>query len=146
MYWPIGAPRIYAASGSQDARDRVVFFDDDIEPGETTEGGDSYIDAVGGPLETAHDEEESHSGAHTPLLPTTPGIKPVEHDAQRRFSARTLATIADKLEDAHAKAEKEEILALSISRTGHLFAVITSTSMTVWQTKVNDRSSKLGIR
>ena len=31
---------------------------------------------------------------------------------------------------------KDPVLALRVARAGHLFAVITATSITVWQTKV----------
>lgn len=34
---------------------------------------------------------------------------------------------------------KDPILALRVSRAGHIFAVITKTSIVVWQTKVRGR-------
>ncbi|KAE8453814.1 hypothetical protein EG329_009326 [Mollisiaceae sp. DMI_Dod_QoI] len=128
MYWPIGAPRIYAASTSKAPRDRTFELDDDAESRETTEGSGSLLEApsIGG--ET---DQEDLSGVSTPVTPMTPGIKPVEQDTQRRHSIRfnghdtTLSGSADN----------ESLLSLKISRTGHLFAVITSTSLTIWQTK-----------
>lgn len=134
MYWPIGAPRIYAASNSKSSRDRILESDDDAESRETTEGSGSLVDVPGAAAPgKAEDDHEGTSGLSTPLTPLTPmtpGIKPVEHD--NRLNAGLSGTEAI----LSGSAEKEPLLALKISRTGHLFAVITSTSLTIWQTKV----------
>lgn len=135
MYWPIGAPRIYAACNSKASKDRVYHFDDDAESRETTESG-SYINASSATSDTAQDEEEPFTGHLTPSTPRTPAIQPVEHDVQRRLSAKALSHLADGHEDTIRDAERQPILGLRMSRTGHLFAVITATSMTIWQTKV----------
>lgn len=129
MYWPIGAPRVYAASTSKAPRDRTFDLDDDAESRETTEGSGSLLEApsIGGETDS-----EDVSGVSTPVTPMTPGIRPIEHDTQRRHSVRF---------NGHdttfsGSADNEPLLSLKISRTGHLFAVITSTSLTIWQTKV----------
>lgn len=138
MYWPIGAPRIYAATSSKASTDRVFESDDDAESRETTEGSGSLlnapsIDSEGG----LEDDRERHiSGAATPITPLTPGIKPVEHENQRHLSARFVGEDGSAPGFGSVQADNEPLLALRISRTGHLFAVITSTSMTIWQTKV----------
>ncbi len=133
MYWPIGAPRVYAASNTKAPRDRILQFDDDAESRETTEDSDSLVDSPSNGLEIkGEDENEERSGVSTPVTPITPGIQPVEHDTHRRFPIR--ATGYDHA--ISGSAEKEPLLSLKISRTGHLFAVITSTSLTIWQTKV----------
>ena len=139
MYWPIGAPRIYAASSSKPRKDNVVQLEDDAESRETTEGSGSFVNAPSSNSDAVQEEEDPLSGFLTPSgpsTPITPGIMPVERDAQRRLSARALGSLEDKLEDVLSQAEKEHILALKLSRTGHLFAVITSMSLTIWQTKV----------
>jgi hypothetical protein len=137
MYWPIGAPRIYAASNSRSQRDRIFESDDDAESRETTEGSGSLVEAPSFTTEERTEyEHDATSGVSTPVTPITPGIKPVEHDI--RFSTRLTGN--ETL--VSGSAEKEPLLALRISRTGHLFAVITSTSLTIWQTKVcNSRVS-----
>jgi len=133
MYWPIGAPRIYAVTNSKLPRDRILESDDDAESREATEGSGSLVDAPSIDLDgRAEDEQENASGLSTPVTPMTPGIKPVEHDTQRRFPPR----FSGQETFLSGIAEKEPLLALRISRTGHLFAVITSTSLTIWQTKV----------
>ncbi|KAH8599051.1 RIC1-domain-containing protein [Bisporella sp. PMI_857] len=135
MYWPIGAPRIYAASKRKAKKEQVIESDDDAESRETTEGSGSLLNAP-----SIVSEEKSDGGleptpeASTP--PVTPGIQPVEQfEPHRRLSTRlTGQNIA--LPGATLDAlETEPLLALRVSRTGHLFAVITETSLTIWQTK-----------
>lgn len=137
MYWPIGAPRIYAACNSKASKDRVHQFDDDAESRGTTESG-SYINVSSATSDTAHDDEELFTGLLSPSTPRTPAIQPVEHDLERRLSAKALNHLTDGHEDTIRNAERQPILGLRMSRTGHLFAVITTTSMTIWQTKVFD--------
>lgn len=138
MYWPIGAPRIYAASSSKASRDRVLESDDDAESRETTDGSGSLLNApsIDSEGELDVDGERRFSGATTPITPMTPSIKPVEHDTHRRPSAKFIGQDGSGPAFGSTQADKEPLLALRISRTGHLFAVITSTSMTIWQTKV----------
>lgn len=131
MYWPIGAPRVYAASNRKPPRERLLESDDDAESRETTDGSGSLVDAPSNGSELG-DENETPSGMSTPVTPMTPGIHPLEHDTQRYLSSRSIgqdSTIS-------GPTGKEPLLSLKISRTGHLFAVITSTSLTIWQTKV----------
>ena len=129
MYWPIGAPRIYAASNSKSLEEERVFeSDDDAESREITEDSGSL--ELEGKQEV---EREAGSGATTPIIPLTPGIKPVEHDTHRRPHPRSFAYESS----ASGAPDKEPLLALKISRIGHLFAVITSTSLTIWQSKVH---------
>lgn len=130
MYWPIGAPRIYASSNNKLTKGRVIRVDD---------GADSHQDsfhsanAPGSSSDAVQDTEESASGFLTPL---TSSIKHVENDGQRRLSTKGLGSVKDELEEFVAQKEDENIISLKISRSGHLFAVITSTTLTIWQTKV----------
>ena len=78
----------------------------------------------------------------TPLTPTTPAIKPVEHGfyandddddddddepASYNFPVRHVSPLV--------LPTREPVLALRMSRQNHLFATITATSMTIWQAK-----------
>lgn len=132
MYWPIGAPRIYAASTSKAPGHHTFELEDDAESRETTEGSGSLLEApsIGGDGDLENPSDASTPV--TPMTPMTPGIKPVEHDTQRRQSVRFNGHDTTLSESA----DNEPLLSLKISRTGHLFAVITSTSLTIWQTKV----------
>jgi len=136
MYWPIGAPRIYAASSSKIKKHQVLESDDDAESRETTEDSGSLLNAPSIDSESKSDDGlEPPSAASTP--PVTPGIQPVEQfDSQRRLSARLTGHNAILAGSILESAEKQPLIALRISRTGHLFAVITETSLTIWQTKV----------
>lgn len=146
MYWPISAPRVYAASSSGTPNERVFRFNEDVESREeTTEGSGSLVNAPSASSDAIQEEDDPRSGLLTPLTPMTPGIKPVDHDTQRRLSARNLSNLEEELEDGVGSAQNENILGLRISRTGHLFAVITATSMTIWQTKVNSDTCSLYI-
>lgn len=133
MYWPIGAPRVYAASNTKASRNRVLESDDDAESRSTTEGSGMYPDAASnGSYFKGEEQEEAPSEMSSPVTPITPGIQPVEHDTNRRFPVRSNGTDYP----VSGSAEREPLLALRVSRTGHLFAVITVTSLTIWQTKV----------
>ncbi|KAG4425713.1 hypothetical protein IFR04_001175 [Cadophora malorum] len=132
MYWPIGAPRVYAASNRKAPRDRFLESDDDAESRETTEGSGSLVDAPSNGSEVEDENQnEIPSGMSTPVTPMTPGIHPLEHDTQKHLSSRP----AGHDSSISGLLGKEPLLSLKISRTGHLFAVITSTSLTIWQTK-----------
>ncbi|KAH8808262.1 RIC1-domain-containing protein [Xylogone sp. PMI_703] len=135
MYWPIGAPRIYAACNSKVPKDHVLELDDDAESRETTEGSGSLVET---PTSLSKGKEKAgydwHPGLEvpaTPGTPLTPGINPVEDDLRRAAQAPPSKGGKNLLKFV----QKEPLLALVLSRTGHLFAVITSTSLTIWQTK-----------
>jgi RAB6A-GEF complex partner protein 1 len=132
MYWPIGAPRVYTSTNSRTRKGQLFRPDDGAD---SHQDSDSEAEAPISSSDAVQDVEETASGFLTPI---TPGIKPVENDGQPRLSARGIRSIEDKLEDLVVQAEDEHIISLKISRSGHLFAVITSTSLTIWQTKVRD--------
>lgn len=138
MYWPIGAPRIYAASNNAAQAD-IQVFDDDIESQETVKSPASTIEsAYFGNDEPATDE--LFLPPATPITPITPAIKPVEQDHDGHFSS---AHRSDGL--SFRTAENQPLLALKASKTGHLFAVITTSSLTVWQTKVGTHKTPQSI-
>lgn len=140
MYWPISAPRIYSASNSPPApATQVLETDDDAESRENTEGSGSLLEApsISGDDDRQHcDGQLSLSGASTPMTPMTPktpGIRPVEqNENQWRGSTGGLGQGGA----GSRQVDKEPLLALRMSRTGHLFAVITAAALTIWQTKV----------
>jgi hypothetical protein len=129
MYFPIAAPRIYAASSSNTTSDRILESEDDTDSHETRGEGGLSADAQS--ISSELKVEDGQDGISTPATPMTPAIRPVEHDSHRRTFPQF-----SRQEDAFSRmADKEPLLSLKISRTGHLFAVITSTSLTIWQTK-----------
>ncbi|CAK7267600.1 WD40 repeat protein [Sporothrix epigloea] len=75
---------------------------------------------------------------NTPLTPTTPAIKPVEHGFYTNDDDDD-ETASSKYPVRHVSPlvlpTTEPVLALRMSRQNHLFATITATSMTIWQAK-----------
>lgn len=132
MYWPISAPRVYAARSSRTSKERVIRVD------ETFEENDSYLNVSssssnGNPA--GYEPSETAPFPQTPITPITPGINSVDHDAQQRAIARAAEGEDGTVEDAVDNASRDPIIGLRMSRTGHLFAIITTVSMTIWQTK-----------
>jgi hypothetical protein len=132
MYWPIGAPRIYAASNNA-AQSQIHESDDDAESRVTTESSGSVVETTYFEREDGDKEEGPSIPATpiTPITPATPGIMPVEHDHEHSSSS-----IQRQIGPSLTEAGKLPLLSLRASKTGHLFAVITSNSLTVWQTTV----------
>ena len=78
----------------------------------------------------------------TPHTPHTPAIQSVE-----REDDSDPAPFAGSQTSGLSKVPtKDPILALRMSRAGHLFAVITATSITLWQTKVRDYMAGLSMQ
>jgi hypothetical protein len=138
MYWPIGLPRIYAASSSRASDERVVETDDDALSIEIPENS-SLLRVPSSVIEAGHGEAEDAQDAHPELLsptPITPGIKPLEHEFDENTFKDPDHSTGNYFERPIPQIHKEPILALRLSRTGFIFATITATSLTIWQTKV----------
>jgi hypothetical protein len=143
MYWPIGTPRAYATCNNR-ARASILVSHDGLSNAAALAASSSdsamhsHLPSLRSPVVRA--DETDLMTPITPATPATPTVQSVEHDemdgsnqAQGPFpSASHIETQA---------ATKEPILAIQMSRTGHIFAVITSTTMTIWQTKVRLGSS-----
>ncbi|PSR90436.1 RIC1-domain-containing protein [Coniella lustricola] len=128
MYWPVGTPRIYASSSSQPAERDAILSHDGLSPPTPDEKDVDKSDQAS--LLTA-DSASSFDFPATPITPLTPAIQPVERDV---FDTGSEALSAHGSEPQGIPF-KEPILALRVSRLGHIFAVITATSMTLWQAK-----------
>lgn len=127
MYWPVGTPRVFATSSNPPSALKVTVSHDGIpipSPGQDTTDRASLLTA-----DSVSSLDVPIPG--TPLTPHTPAIRPVEHNL---FDAASIDGSAGGTPAGIPL--KEPILALRVSRTGHVFAVITATSMTIWQAKV----------
>lgn len=156
MYWPVGTPRIYATSSTN-----AQYSGSGGDGGSILGGAAAGPTAFN--LVVSHDGIESSAaessggldvpaGASTadpPLTPLTPAVKSVEHEYNDGEStASSLGTDDDGARGKHGRQRRpsvalpegipleEPVLAIKVSRPGHLFVTITATSMTVWQTKV----------
>lgn len=132
MYWPVGTPRVYATSSSQTATFNLLVSHDGLSLPIPEDAADKADKASLLTADSASSHEVRPSTPVTPLIPQTPGIKSVEHDLLDSPSETSTSNgpVTTRIP------LKEPILALRVARTGHLFAVITATSMTIWQTKV----------
>lgn len=130
MYWPIGTPRIYATSSSRAPACRLVISHDGL-----SSPLDSSLTASpafpSGQPRGIDDDLLPPPTPVTPSSPKTPRIESVEHDDDGSTDSRP----DSRGSDADDLPLKDPVLAMRISRSGNLFAVITATSITVWQTK-----------
>lgn len=120
-YWPISAPSVFAASKHGLVKECIATSDDGVQkakaPTNSRENGDA-IPAPGG--------EELQS--------------PLEGDSEKRGlvngeSARNNEENSD--EDDPLESEiGGEIICLRVTRNGSMFATITRSTLTIWQTKV----------
>ncbi|ROT37019.1 RIC1-domain-containing protein [Sodiomyces alkalinus F11] len=141
MYWPFGTPKCFATSSNSGPEFNLIVSDDGL-PSPFSEPPTSFQTAPASPDRIPNDDQARHPGQDdgqlaTPATPLTPAVQSVDHDhgllgtdpngspsqapPQRRAPTRIPL--------------KDPILALRVSRSGHLFAVITAASMTIWQSK-----------
>lgn len=133
MYWPIGTPRIFATSSRSGPAFNLVVSHDGLPNPFDNRPTDEASESPSGNVQQQQFPHDALELA-TPMTPLTPAIQPVDdqdHDPETsRPSPRLNVNIP----------LKDPVLALRISRPGHLFASITSTSMTIWQAKVGPSS------
>ncbi|KAK0656054.1 RIC1-domain-containing protein [Cercophora newfieldiana] len=139
MYWPIGTPRIYAASSDLPPGPRQSVSHDGLpapihprHSGERVPGGASSLLSPTAPVaQDSIGPPPTPITPVTPATPLTPGIKSVEYGEQYEVALGHDSTVL-----AHpGLPPREPILALQAARSGHIFAVITATSINLWQTK-----------
>ncbi|KAK3394549.1 RIC1-domain-containing protein [Podospora didyma] len=137
MYWPLGTPRIYATnSGRAQGSHHHSVSDDGLTPPDhgVDYRPDSYHFLAPAPVAN-HDTLTPTPMPITPLTPVTPitpGIKSIEEDDQEDKGSEHFPEPGPPPSGLPLN---EPILGLRVARPGHIFAVITSTSMTIWQTK-----------
>ncbi|KAI1503219.1 RIC1-domain-containing protein [Biscogniauxia marginata] len=139
MYWPIGTPRVYATTTTQaPAKPALVLSHDGLAPGAAADSVSlsSLESTAPRDPETREPTSSDLSLPITPGLktPLTPAINSVEHDVYHDGNGQGSQQPLAGSERVSIPAG-EPIVALKVSRTGHLFAVITASSMTIWQTK-----------
>lgn len=146
MYWPVGTTRIYATSSTSTSTSGQPFHhvvSNDGLPLSTIEEKDKEKEAdrsEQASMLTADSASTLDFPVPTPVPatpttpnpPNTPGINPVEHELLDTASETSIGI------PLH-----EPIIALRVARVGHVFAVITATSMTIWRAKVRQISAPL---
>lgn len=138
MYWPIGTPRIFATSSSLTPAIRLVESNDGVQsPDERDQDVAPPIGPGLHPRAAAGDHEQVDVQAPTtPITPLTPAVQSVEHAYEESKDYVSEVPETPSSLEADKVPVQDPVLALRVSRTGHMFAVITKTSITIWQTKV----------
>ncbi|KAI1183253.1 DUF1339 domain protein [Nemania serpens] len=148
MYWPIGTPRIYAtttATAHPPNRSNSLVVSHDGLPTGLPAGAlaDTASLSSSGPT-TARDRDLNPDDPDAvpltpvpPVTPATPYIRSIEHDIPKPGSAKAGIPYlgASDASDPAIVPTGEPVVALKVSRTGHLFAVVTASTLTIWQTK-----------
>lgn len=130
MYWPLGTPRIYAAKLPTVSAPPVYDSDDDsAELVRNSLSGSSGAGEEDDEVKelAEDDEEEARDGQKI-------GEKEVADEVPQRTDVATAA------EDGGVEIAAG-ILSLKVARNGVLFATVTATELTIWQTKASARTS-----
>ena len=133
MYWPLGAPRIFAAKVPGGP---VVTYDSDDSEAQPRIGNSASTkqqekDGADPDDLLLHDgtHEDGHDGKLDPSS-ASGGLRP-KLDKKSGSSLDVTFT-----EDEKAQVGSRNLIALKMSRNGALFATITISELTIWQTKV----------
>lgn len=130
-YWPISAPSVYAASKQKLPEACIATSDDGVShPGQLqTHPGASYGDAQD------EDPESTESSAD----PVTEDEGEDARQRQRRMDDDEKKSTATKdVPPKESSSEEDisgEIIGIRVTRSGHMFATITHSTLTIWQTK-----------
>jgi RAB6A-GEF complex partner protein 1 len=132
MYWPLGAPRVYASTKLRLPDDQLNRFDDD-------EAADSSLLSLSvhtnGTSQTDCSSTNSSSlsvGSRGDDATPDGGVTAVD-EGDALHNVRTNSTIGDVEPEGDIAGE---ILGLRVTRNGSMFATITRGTLTIWQTKV----------
>jgi hypothetical protein len=131
MYWPIGTPRVHATSSSRASDANIYVSYDGLQ---SLSGSSLASPQPEASAQAPHDDSDDAQPPPTPITPATPAVKPV--DRYEFFPDGGAAAKSQAADDGRVPL-KDPVLALRIARTGQMFAVITATSITLWQTKVS---------
>ncbi|KAI1733555.1 DUF1339 domain protein [Xylaria scruposa] len=142
MYWPIGTPRIYATTTAhQPSRSPdPVISHDGLSTGPAAGADTASLSSFGSTparereRELNPDDLDAAPLTPAPRTPATPYIRSVEHDTAK-FGSAKIGINYFGASDPAVVPTHEPVVALKVSRTGHLFAVVTASTLTIWQTK-----------
>jgi RAB6A-GEF complex partner protein 1 len=122
MYWPIGAPRIYAASSLNLGRRNDEIGENNATPVELSVSNDSNGQEE--QLSTEANASRKEAGESTSSKP---------RKGTRRPTLLKNTSLGKTQEDLVGG----EIVGMRLSRSGHIFATITASTLSIWQTKVS---------
>lgn len=121
MYWPIGAPRVYAPSKHQLPREKITSSDDGAkeEPSAEIDGEKNILE-----------EKEGQPWANGDT------VKQGEYPSQVKGQKSIAEQGEPPRETSDSEGLGEEIIGLRVTRSGQTFGTITRSTLTIWQTKV----------
>jgi hypothetical protein len=122
MYWPIGAPRIYAASKFNLGRNNDEIDENNAIPVEISVANENNPQKE----RLAPESNPNREDASEPVA-SKPRKGP-------RYPTLLKST---SMGGAQENRVGDEIVGMKLSRSGHLFATITSSTLSIWQTKVS---------
>ena len=126
MYWPIGAPRIYAASDNKTPKGHAP----DDGPNIQQSGISGGVEAVGTVDETVGSGVDVGNGE----TGSKAGEKDDEND--NHLNQRPGDGLSLSGPQTPSSNGSGGIIGLRVSRNGFMFATITTTTLTIWQTRV----------
>lgn len=123
MYWPIGAPRVYATLPTGLPADDTPELEDNSTP-----------TALQSPV-------EDHPGAKIARQESVASLESAEAHRLESSEGKTSRDYRgesgnDETAESSRTKEKTAIVDLKVARQGHLFVTITWDTVTVWQTQV----------
>ena len=140
MYWPIGTPRVYAASkqelSSSNKNSTNSLDEDAADPIQFNVENKPPIDAQ--PNEVAADQatDDEADELEERRLIASPSRASKNRNSKSAVLENNEKTGFDPEDDPGG-----EIVGLRVSRNGHIFATITRSTLTIWQTKVSSSRS-----
>lgn len=144
MYWPLGAPRVYAAKipgigSTYDSDDdgSIIAASPIEEPSEasgklpeTPEGNELSAK----PVEVAEDHTERKV---KDVVNGNEGLHPGRLEEAGKSGSSLDVTFTDTADEEKKRTHgSRDLLALKMSRNGALFATVTASELTIWQTRV----------
>ena len=117
-YWPISSPSVFAATKNTNLERIPVSHDGTVQAPQSEEDSAYKVDVTN---DTDNDTLED-------------GIeRSKEKEKGQKGQGGQNSSVDDQLveDDVHGN-----IVAIRVTRSGHLFATITRTTLTIWQTKV----------
>lgn len=127
MYWPIGAPRVYAASLPQSISSDAEIATSESRP---------KIGSRNTENEAAQDDEETESAVRDGSAESEldPGQEKIGDTSKEESK---LAQKRESVLSTGKPRNESVIVGLEVARHGRFFATITGNALTVWQTQVS---------
>lgn len=138
MYWPIGTPRIYATSSGRAPELSLFVSYDGLQQPDDSSSSSSFVQrGQTGALDVLDPNDVDTLPPLTPMTPSTPAVQSIEQDDYTVHTSTKLLPLFKDSANRNAFPLKDPVLALCVARNGHIFGIVTATSITLWQTKVS---------